>query len=89
MHACFIANGFGGAILLCLGMFTPATIMPILGHDLLQWAVDNSVVQPCLDGVAAAVLGLLLQTAFLVRPVYSTISLVLVHFPLLDMSCLL
>lgn len=60
----FIANGVGGAILMVIGIFLPAFIFPILGHELLQSMVENSVIEPFLDGVAAAVIGLLLQTAF-------------------------
>ena len=71
----WLGNGIGGAILMGIGIFLPATIIPILGHDLLQWAVDNRVVQPFLDGIATAVLGLLLQTAFVVR-----ITLCIVRF---------
>jgi chromate transport protein ChrA len=54
----------GGAILMAIGIFLPAFIFPILGHELLQTIVDNSIVEPFLDGVASAVIGLLLDTAF-------------------------
>ena len=60
----FIAHGVGGAVLMAIGIFTPAFIFPILGHDLLQTLVDNPIMEPFLDGVAAAVIGLLLQVAF-------------------------
>jgi chromate transporter len=60
----FLGGGIGGAILMLIGIFLPATIFPIIGHDLLQRAVDNEFVQPFLDGVASAVIGLLVQTAF-------------------------
>jgi chromate transport protein ChrA len=60
----FIGGGIGGSILMLIGIFTPATFFPIIGHEILQKLVDNELVQPFLDGVAAAVLGLLLQTAF-------------------------
>jgi chromate transporter len=59
----FIANGIGGAVLMLIGIFTPATIFPVIGHELLEKLVDNKLVQPFLDGVAAAVIGLLLQTS--------------------------
>ena len=60
----FIAHGIGGAVLMVLGIFLPSYIIPIMGHDLLHILIENPVVEPFLDGVAAAVIGLLLQTAF-------------------------
>ena len=66
----FIGHGVRGSILMLIGIFLPATIFPIIGHELLHQMVENRVVQPFLDGVAAAVLGLLVQTAFNVSLVY-------------------
>ncbi len=63
----FIGNGIGGSVLMLIGIFLPATIFPIISHDILQRMVDNEIVQPFLDGVASAVIGLLIQTALNVR----------------------
>lgn len=59
----FIGNGVGGSILMLIGIFLPATILPIIGHDFLQKVAENEIVHPFLDGVASAVLGLLLMTS--------------------------
>ena len=51
-------------MLIVLGIFLPSYIIPIIGHDLLHILIENTFVEPFLDGVAASVIGLLLQTAF-------------------------
>ena len=60
----FIGHGIGGALLMAFGIFLPAMSFTIIGHEYFEAAVDNKLVQPFLDGVAAAVIGLLVQTSF-------------------------
>lgn len=60
----FLGNGIGGAVLMLIGIFLPATLLPIIGHDFLQKIVDNDLAHPFLEGVAAAVIGLLVQISF-------------------------
>lgn len=55
--ASFIAAGWWGAVLMTLGMFLPAFLFPIIGHDLFQALLRNPTVGLLLDGVMAAVLG--------------------------------
>lgn len=60
----FIGNGIGGAIVMIIGIFLPALSFTFIGHNYFEYAVDNKFVQPFLDGVASAVIGLLTLTAF-------------------------
>lgn len=60
----YIGNGIGGAILITVGIFLPAFSFTIIGHEIFEALVDNKYVEPFLDGVGAAVIGLLLITAF-------------------------
>eukprot|EP01035_Chromulina_nebulosa_P018386 gene18386-24085_t len=60
----WIGHGFGGSILMLIGIFLPAMSFTIIGHEYFEKLVDNSFIQPFLDGVSSAVIGLLLQTAF-------------------------
>lgn len=60
----WIGNGVGGAIVMTIGIFLPAFSFTIIGHDFFQAFVDNKLIEPFLDGISAAVIGLLLFTAF-------------------------
>jgi len=60
----YIGGDIGGAILMLIGIFLPAYVFPLVGHHVLEAIVDNSIVLPFLDGVSAAVIGLLTVTAF-------------------------
>ena len=60
----FIGNGIEGAILMVIGIFLPAFSFTIIGHHIFEKIVDNKVVQPFLDGISSAVIGLLIVTAF-------------------------
>ena len=65
----FAANGFGGALLLTLGIFAPAFAFPLLLHDTLERLVARRGLHTLLDGIAAAVTGLVAATAIAVtRP---------------------
>jgi len=59
----FAGGGLPGALLLTLGIFLPAFIFPILLHDGLERLVANARVHALLDGIAAAVLGLIAAVA--------------------------
>lgn len=61
----FIGGGIGGAILIAIGIFTPAFFLSITGHELLEFVIDLPLVEPFLDGVGVGVVGLLIQTCFL------------------------
>jgi putative chromate ion transporter len=60
----WIGNGIGGAILMLIGIFLPAMSFTLIGHEYFEKMVDNPYLQPFLDGVSSAVIGLLVQTAF-------------------------
>jgi putative chromate ion transporter len=60
----FVGNGIGGALLMLLGIFIPAFSFTIIGHKFFEAFVNNGIVHPFLDGVSAAVIGLLLVTCF-------------------------
>jgi chromate transporter len=59
----FIANGFSGAILMTLGIFLPAFAFTLLGHKHLERLIENQALHGALDGISAAVVGLLAITA--------------------------
>ena len=60
----YIAAGVGGSILMTIGIFLPAFSFTIIGHRYWEAMVDNKLILPFLDGVSAAVIGLLSVTAF-------------------------
>jgi chromate transporter len=59
----FLADGFTGAILMTLGIFIPAFSFTLLGHGYLEKAIENPALHDVLNGIAAAVIGLLAITA--------------------------
>jgi chromate transporter len=54
----YIGGSWGGAFLMTLGIFLPAFSFPILGHKLFQRIVNYRPMRFFLDGVTAAVMGL-------------------------------
>jgi chromate transporter len=65
----YAADGLCGALLLTLGIFAPAFAFPLLLHDWLERLVARRGLHALLDGVAAAVTGLVTATALTVtRP---------------------
>jgi chromate transporter len=60
----WIGHGLGGSCLMAIGIFLPAFSFTLIGHNLFEAIVDNHYIHPFLDGVGAAVIGLLLFTAF-------------------------
>jgi len=59
----FAAGGFAGAMLMTLGIFAPAFAFTLLGHSQLERVIENKALHGALDGVSAAVVGLLAITA--------------------------
>jgi len=59
----YIGHGIGGAVMTTIGIFLPAFSFTLIGHELFEKIVENDWIEPFLDGVSAAVIGLLLQTA--------------------------
>ncbi|MSP33462.1 MAG: chromate efflux transporter [Rickettsiales bacterium] len=60
----YLATGINGALLITAGVFLPSFLFTLLGHKQLTKLVENKAFHGALDGVAAAVCGLLLVTAF-------------------------
>jgi chromate transporter len=59
----FAAGGLTGALLMTLGTFAPAFAFTLLGHNQLERVIENKALHGALDGVSAAVVGLLAVTA--------------------------
>jgi chromate transporter len=59
----YVAGGLGGGIVMTLGIFLPAFVLPIFLHRWLVAIAENPRVRPFLLGVAAAVIGLIAAVA--------------------------
>jgi chromate transporter len=60
----FLSDEWVGAVLMTLGMFLPAFSFTLIGHNCMERVVGSKgVVTHLLDGVSAAVVGLILITA--------------------------
>lgn len=59
----FLADGLTGAVLMTLGIFMPAFSFTLLGHKYLERAIENPKLHGVLEGISAAVVGLLAVTA--------------------------
>ena len=55
----YLAGGLGGALVMTLGIFLPAFVLPIFFHRGLVAIAENPRIRPFLLGVAAAVIGLI------------------------------
>ena len=60
----YIAGGWPGAIAITLGMFLPAFAFSMIFFERLEAIVSNEQLQRMLDGVAAAVIGIIAGTFF-------------------------
>lgn len=60
----YIGNGIEGSILMTVGIFLPAFSFTVIGHKFFEALVDNKYIEPFLEGISSAVIGLLLLTAF-------------------------
>jgi chromate transporter len=59
----YLGGGPLGSITLTLGVFLPAFSFTLIGHDFFERLVENQRVHSFLDGVTAAVVGLIAATA--------------------------
>lgn len=59
----FAGGGLPGALLLTLGIFLPAFVLPLLLHERLEALTARRSLHAFLDGVTAAVAGLVVATA--------------------------
>lgn len=59
----YVGGGALGAIIMTIGIFTPAFSFTMFGHDFLERLVDNKSAHTFLDGVTAGVVGLISATA--------------------------
>jgi chromate transporter len=55
----YLARGITGALLVTLGTFLPAFLIPIFGHTYLEKIALNTYMRAALDGITAAVAGLI------------------------------
>ena len=62
----YLGGGFPGAFLLTAGVFLPAFAFTLIGHDHLERLVEMTATHAFLDGVSAAVVGLIAVTALTV-----------------------
>lgn len=59
----YLTDGLFGALLITLGIFIPAFSFTLIGHGYIEKAIKNPSLHGALDGMAAAVVGLLALTA--------------------------
>ena len=59
----YVAGGVGGACAITAGMFLPAFSFTLIGHKYLEKLVNTEWVHGFLDGIAAAVVGVVAVTA--------------------------
>ena len=58
----YVGGGWGGALLMTVGIFLPAFAFTLLGHDALERFVHQPRIRVFLDGVTAGVVGLIAGT---------------------------
>jgi chromate transporter len=58
----YVGGGWGGALLMTIGIFLPAFAFTLLGHDALERLVHQPRIRVFLDGVTAGVVGLIAGT---------------------------
>lgn len=59
----YLGNGFWGAVTITAGVFLPAFGFTLIGHQFFERMIDNTQLHAFLDGVTAAVVGLISATA--------------------------
>jgi len=64
----FVAGGVAGALLLTFAIFLPAFLFTLVAHEPLERLTANPAVHGFLDGVTAAVVGLIAATAIGLAP---------------------
>ena len=65
----YVAGGLGGAMAITVGVFAPAFAFTLVGHRYLERIVATPGVHAVLDGIAAAVVGLIAATTVVLVPV--------------------
>ena len=60
----YLGGGPAGAVALTLGAFLPAFSFTLLGHNFFERLMENTAAHAFLDGVTAAVVGLIAVTSF-------------------------
>jgi chromate transporter len=64
----YLGGGLGGALAMTVGMFLPAFLFTLLGHDLMERLIAQQGIHAALDSVAAGVVGLIAATALQLFP---------------------
>jgi chromate transporter len=64
----YLGGGLSGALAMTAGMFLPAFSFTLVGHELMERLVERPGIHAALDGVAAAVVGLIAATALQLLP---------------------
>lgn len=59
----YLGNGFWGAVVITVGVFLPAFGFTLIGHEFFERLIHNKELHAFLDGVTAAVVGLIAATA--------------------------
>lgn len=59
----YLGNGFWGAVTITAGVFLPAFAFTLIGHQFFERLIENRELHAFLDGVTAAVVGLIAATA--------------------------
>jgi chromate transporter len=62
-NSTIVGGGFGGAIVMTVGMFLPAFSFTLIGHNLMEKAISIKLLTSFFDGVTAGVVGLIAITA--------------------------
>lgn len=64
----YVGGGFPGALVVSAGIFLPAFSFTLIGHARIERLVEDPRFHAFLDGVAAAVVGLITATTFRLAP---------------------
>jgi chromate transporter len=61
----YVGGGPSGAVAITFGIFLPAFLFTLVGHDYLEQVVNNPSIHTFLDGITAGVVGLITATTIL------------------------
>lgn len=59
----YMADGLEGALIVTFGIFAPAFLFTLLGHNAIERVINNTKLHSFLDGISAGVIGLFAYTA--------------------------
>jgi chromate transporter len=68
----YLGGGLAGAFAMTSGMFLPAFLFTLVGHDLMERLVERPAIHAVLDGIAAGVVGLIAATTLQLLPTLLT-----------------